>query len=479
MSEKMFEKNQKYSTALGKLLEIGSLSGPGSRKMKIAHFKKLIDQVGPTILKLLDDRFKKGLRVNLSLFKRAQALEEPPLRDDIEEIVGAHEMILNTTGEGSSLKRAKILSAILSTTPQYHKLLQEYYTKGSMKIGLNQKSYQLALGINPKKLKAMDLTNTCEKPLLPMLAVFKGKIKDDLVYAIEPKLDGVRVIITKNGTRTQVTSRSGRRYPPGLTQIVSKLVEPLRDDSLILDGQLWAPRNTSGQGFQEISRLTLSETQIAVEGIDLKIFDILEKNGVSLCDRPYFERRKSLLEVLSGTNIEPIRVIGEYPGSVIKTLPLYDWIDAQWEGLMLKGRQSKYIPSMRSPNWIKIKPVGQTLQVAVTNGKMGTGKNSARLASFEMSVLTQDGLTPLAKVGTGFTEQTLDLLNCHYYASKERGVPLIIQVRAEAVTRSPTYPSGHSIRFPSYLRTRFDREAPNTLEDVRKIFNTYTKNHTK
>jgi ATP-dependent DNA ligase len=100
-------------------------------------------------------------------------------------------------------------------------------------------------------------------------------------------------------------------------------------------------------------------------------------------------------------------------------------VDFGHEGIVLRQGQK----------WIKVKPL-ETYDVEVIGIQPGTGKHEGRMGAL---------LTPMGKVGTGFTAQQREELNN----------PLIIGELIEVECMSLT-PSG-KFRHPRFVRFRFDK----------------------
>lgn len=100
-------------------------------------------------------------------------------------------------------------------------------------------------------------------------------------------------------------------------------------------------------------------------------------------------------------------------------------VDLGHEGIVLRQDQK----------WIKVKPL-ETYDVELTGIQPGTGKHEGRMGAL---------LTPLGKVGTGFTDQQREELNN----------PIIIGELIEVECMSLT-PSG-KFRHPRFVRFRFDK----------------------
>lgn len=84
-------------------------------------------------------------------------------------------------------------------------------------------------------------------PLEPMLAKAQVKVPDDAgVWSYEPKWDGFRALVFRDGDDVVVQSRSGKE----LGRYFPELLDSLRDelaDRCVLDGEVVVPREIDGR----------------------------------------------------------------------------------------------------------------------------------------------------------------------------------------------------------------------------------------
>jgi len=135
-------------------------------------------------------------------------------------------------------------------------------------------------------------------PFLPMEAKLTDKIPIGPEWEYEPKWDGFRCIVFRDGKKVELQSKSGRmmtRYFPE----VAAAVGALKPKQFVLDGELVVP---SGDAFsfdallQRIHPAASRVNKLSVETPALLIvFDLLVgADGRSLTDRTLDERRPAL-----------------------------------------------------------------------------------------------------------------------------------------------------------------------------------------
>jgi bifunctional non-homologous end joining protein LigD len=137
------------------------------------------------------------------------------------------------------------------------------------------------------------------------------------------------------------------------------------------------------------------------------VFDLLWHDGHPLVPRPYTERRAELDKLkLAGASWQtpPYEKGG---GQAM----LEASAKAGLEGIVAKHLESRYEPGRRSGAWMKVK--NRNRQELVIGGWLdGEGKRRGYPGALLVGYYDDDGKFVYAgKVGTGFTDQTLDRLN--------------------------------------------------------------------
>src|SRR5256714_13755595 len=140
--------------------------------------------------------------------------------------------------------------------------------------------------------------------------------------------------------------------------------------------------------------------------VTLMVFDLMWQDGHSLMERPYTDRRKALSDLkLSGASWQtpPYEVGG---GKTMKDASA----KAGLEGIMAKKLDSRYEPGRRTGAWLKIK--NRNRQELVIAGWLdGEGKRRGHPGALLLGYHKEGKLVYAGKVGTGFTDKTLDELN--------------------------------------------------------------------
>jgi bifunctional non-homologous end joining protein LigD len=246
----------------------------------------------------------------------------------------------------------------------------------------------------------------------PMLAkvVRKPPTPDD-AWGFEFKWDGIRAEAYVEGGIVRLLSRSGEnitaRYPE-----IHPMGRALGSNEVVLDGEIVALDEKGRPSFEEIQqRMGLtSESEIRRKmkevPVTYMLFDVMWSDGHSLLKEPYASRRKTLegLKLKGASWQTPPREKGGGPAMLEASRK------AGLEGIMGKKLDSPYEPGRRSGLWVKIKNrMGQELVIA--GWLEGEGKRRGLPGSLLVGYYDDGKFVYAGKVGTGFTDATLEKLS--------------------------------------------------------------------
>ena len=134
------------------------------------------------------------------------------------------------------------------------------------------------------------------RDLVPMEAKLVGALPDEPGWQFEPKWDGFRALVFRNGDAVEVLSKSGKSLARYFPEIVA-LVAAIDQDRFVLDGELILPIGEVLSFDALQARLHPAESRIRkLSGetpAQLMLFDCLQ-DGDDLLDRPLRERRARL-----------------------------------------------------------------------------------------------------------------------------------------------------------------------------------------
>ncbi len=246
--------------------------------------------------------------------------------------------------------------------------------------------------------------------VVPMLARLDELPSREKGWATEIKWDGVRAIAYCRPGRLALQTRNLRdvtvQYPE-----VRRLSRQLGARDVALDGELVAFDDEGRPSFARLQQRIHQTSESVVRNrmkthpVTYVIFDLLYLDGHDLMAEPYRRRRELLDELkLSG----PSWQTPSYSTGHAKEL-LGASRERGLEGLLLKRLESAYSPGKRTGEWLKVKNIGR--QEFVIGGWVpGKGRRSGRLGSLLIGYYEGEELCYAGKVGTGFSDRDLTLL---------------------------------------------------------------------
>ena len=278
--------------------------------------------------------------------------------------------------------------------------------------------------------------------------------KVDGVKLVEVKLDGVRVItvVYPNGHVEQY-SRNGKELVnfEHIKRQISKhaifFAEPI-----VLDGEIMSA------SFQDLMKQVHRKSDVEASDAILNLFDILtlKEFQCGLGDHKQIDRSYSLAAWFNqfADHMPNITVVGQEQVDLDSDIGKErfkqinsDAIAGGYEGIMIKDPMAVY-ECKRSTAWLKLKPFIE-VSLTVIAVEEGTGRNVGKLGALICEGV-DDGKRIRVNVGSGFT----DLHRDTYWTSRSELVGQIVEVRADAATKSQDSEETWSLRFPRFLRFR-------------------------
>jgi hypothetical protein len=183
-------------------------------------------------------------------------------------------------------------------------------------------------------------------PLVPSASVRPPK-GDDWIH--EPKWDGFRFQVIKDGREVRLYSRHGAEFTnrlPGMVEAFSKLPT----QSAILDGELVLldPRGAA-HFYRLMAQMRTSHPNESK--LMFLVFDLLHQDGVDLCGLPLSERKRDLHRLCAKARVPFLREVQTFPNGQL----LYEHCDKfGFEGIVSKRMSSRCV-SGPSRHWTKTK----------------------------------------------------------------------------------------------------------------------------
>ncbi|WP_395639227.1 ATP-dependent DNA ligase [Pseudolysinimonas sp.] len=245
---------------------------------------------------------------------------------------------------------------------------------------------------------------------------------DDWVY--EMKWDGYRAIATVRAGEVGLRSRNGLDFTATYPEL-QQLADAAEGD-VVLDGEIVALDREGRPSFgllQTRSGLTAPrdvERARKVQGVEFFVFDILDRDGVSLASRPYRERRALLREAVRDAGV--VRVPPDAGTDLDAAVATSRRLGL--EGVIAKRTSSPYRLGRRSRDWLKIKHT-LTQEVVVAGWRPGNGARADTVGSLLVGIPGADGLEYVGRVGSGFTDDQLGDLRARLDRMARETSPLI------------------------------------------------------
>jgi len=296
-------------------------------------------------------------------------------------------------------------------------------------------------------------------------------------FAVDTKLDGIRIQVHKHGDEVTVFTRSLEEIGVRMREVV-EATRSLPATDLILDGEaLTLDEAGRPRPFQETASTTA--THSGATGIFPFFFDLLLHEGDSLIEAPTSERLARLDSVVP----ESLRVSRLVTDSAEDAQAFFDRaIGEGQEGVILKRLDAPYDAGRRGSAWVKVKP-RHTLDLVVLAVEWGSGRRQGWLSNIHLGARGPDGADSdqhwvmLGKTFKGMTDEMLAWQTERFLAletSRERHVvhlrpEQVVEIAFDGVQRSTRYAGGVALRFARVLRYRDDKPASeaDTIDAVR------------
>jgi bifunctional non-homologous end joining protein LigD len=244
--------------------------------------------------------------------------------------------------------------------------------------------------------------------VVPMLARPGELPKPERGWSYEVKWDGVRAIAYVQPGRLRLESRNLNEITNAYPE-VRGLIANLGMHEAVLDGEIVAFDDDGRPSFERLqSRMHVTAPNAvrrlaASTPVVYAIFDLIYLDGHSLTELPYRERRAQLEQL--GLGGPAWRVPGAHADAGKRLL---EATGAQGlEGIVAKRLDSHYEAGRRTGAWLKIKHTRR--QELVIGGWIpGEGRRAERIGALLMGYHEDGRFVYAGRVGTGFTELTLN-----------------------------------------------------------------------
>lgn len=324
-------------------------------------------------------------------------------------------------------------------------------------------------GISDKTINKICKKTEYEVPIFGCQLATNSEGRPEMkgIKRLEPKLDGVRVLMTvipsDDGDVTVLSlSRNGKLFEnfghiedqirDNFTKIVRYGNPNALASGFVLDGEV------IGNTFQELMRQARRKENVQATDSVFNIFDIVPLQDFRRGHwNAQLEKRIKILENIRG-------IVGNMPN--VELLPhimvdldtaagkdqlnryAKDQVNAGFEGIMIKDVTAPY-ECKRNTFWMKWKPT-ITVDLTVVGLEEGTGRNEGRLGALVCEG-EDDGKFISVNVGSGYSDEDRD----SYWQNSKAIIGRTAEILCDVITQNQD--GTYSLRFPRFIRFRDDK----------------------
>jgi DNA ligase 1 len=450
-----------------RLSRIAAAGGTGSQQEKLDGFTGLLRDLDSTSAKHL---------VRITLGKMRLGIGDPTVLD-----------ALSFAKRGDRSQRP-ILEAAYNRTSDLGLIARTLWDAGEA-------------GLDALKVRA-------GHPLRPQLAERlpnpEAVIKKLGTVGVQPKYDGLRVQIHKNGDEVSIFSRNLESMTEMFPELVAAAAG-LDVESVILDGEAIAynPDSEEYVPFQETTARRRKEgIEEFAEQVPLRafVFDVMFRDGIDLTPLPYQQRFAIAVELLRGSDTLVPAPLTQTDSADVLTRELLDNISRGLEGVVAKRLDSPYQAGARNFNWVKLKrntsgQLNDTIDVVLLGYYRGKGKRTEFGAGALLAGVydgDNDEFGTISKLGTGLSDQGWRDIHERLASLEVKEKParvnsilvpdawlepsIVVEVLADEITPSPRHTAGmtedqpgFALRFPRIVSFRTADRKPEDATSVREI----------
>ena len=354
---------------------------------------------------------------------------------------------------GHAARDAIVLAMGVATQEQWNDWYRRILIK-DMRAGFGEKSVNT---VAKKAKKPQYAVPVFECMLAHDGANHEAKITGKKI--LQKKLDGVRCLTVVDYESRTVTmyTRNGKELVnfPHVTKFLQDNIENIAR-SYVIDGEIMSA------SFQDLMKQVHRKDNVASGDAVLNVFDILPlaefkqgKSAMGQRRRMNFAKENfsklfgdsGCIVIVPWIEVDLDTLVGEIEYKDFNS----QMIKEGYEGIMIKDVDAPY-ECKRSVSWLKQKPFIE-ISLTVTAVEEGTGKNVGRMGALVCGGV-DDGKEYAVNVGSGFTDDQRQEIWDAYQAEANSIVGQMVEIRADATTRSQDSESLWSLRFPRFLRFR-------------------------
>ena len=338
-------------------------------------------------------------------------------------------------------------------------------------------------------------------PFRPMMLAHGLEESDQAIldpqdFVAEWKWDGIRVQAVSahdeyGAPLTRLYSRTGDE----ISKAFPDLVTALDGLNAAIDGELLIVRDGQVDDFnalqKRLNRRSVSPRLLQDLPAFFRAYDVLYADGRDWRDQPFTQRRERLEALVQTHGSDRLDLSPLVAGSTwqewaqARRDPSLFGADAKAvEGLMLKRKDSPYLPGRPKGHWFKWKRDPFTIDAVLMYAQRGHGKRSSFYSDYTFGVWRAgpqgDELVPVGKAYFGFTDAELKQIDSFVRKNTinrfgpvrevthtaEAG--LVFEIAFEGLARSTRHKAGLAMRFPRIARLRWDK-APSEADRIETL----------
>lgn len=327
------------------------------------------------------------------------------------------------------------------------------------------------------------------RPVNSMLAQKVDTIEEGFETVGEPaavdfKYDGLRAQIHIKDGEALIFTRRLEDVTEQFPDVKKYVEENIDSDNCIIDSEVVGVRDDGEViPFQQLSQRIKRKYDIQKlkEEIPVEVrpFDLIYDEE-SLMDKPY-EKRWSRLEKIVSEDERLKMADHEVTSEKEKVNEMQqESLGQGHEGVMMKSLDARYKPGKRVGYMVKLKPVMETLDLAIIGAQWSEGRKSGWLGRLKLGCWNQkeEEYEMIGRMSSGLTDEQLKelterlkpLITSEDGRDVELRPEVVVEVEYEEIQDSPTYDSGYALRFPRLKQFRDDKERADSKEKVEALY---------
>ncbi len=306
-------------------------------------------------------------------------------------------------------------------------------------------------------------------------------------WQVEWKWDGIRGQVIKRNNELFVWSRGEELMTDKFPEY--HVLNNLLPEGTVIDGEIIPSVDEKPLPFSllqtRIGRKNITRKQLQDAPITFFAYDLLEFDGADWRNRPLWERRKKLEEIVQPLNT-PILLLSP----VVQFSSWNELAEMRMssreqgaEGFMIKKKSSTYQVGRKVGDWWKWKIDPLVIDAVMIYAQKGSGRRSNLYTDYTFAVRDGDKLVSFTKAYSGLTDKEFAQVDAFVKRNSiEKFGPvrtvkpeLVFEIAFEGIAASNRHKSGVALRFPRMSRWRKDKkpEEINTLDDLKKMLEVY------